>query len=109
MPKAAEQFAGVTVTAKANIYFDGKVASHSVQMPDGAKKMLGLIYPGRFHFNTQAAEQMDIVAGECRVALDGGGEEKSYAAGESFYVPANSGFNIAVEKGICEYICSFVK
>ncbi len=39
------QFAGVTAVTKANVYFDGKVVSHSILFPDGSKKTLGLIYP----------------------------------------------------------------
>lgn len=102
------QFAGVTVSTKANVYFDGRVVSHTVLMPDGAKKTLGLIYPGSYHFGTGAPERMDIVAGACRVTLDGGTEVKEYAAGTHFDVPGNSGFTIEVSSGICEYICSFL-
>ena len=49
-------FSNVTVDAKANVYFDGKVVSHSVHFTDGSKKTLGLIYPGEYHFGTAAAE-----------------------------------------------------
>ncbi|MFN7564184.1 MAG: pyrimidine/purine nucleoside phosphorylase, partial [Prosthecobacter sp.] len=51
MPIPAE-FPGVTAVAKANVYFDGKVVSHTILFPDGSKKTLGLIYPGDFHFGT---------------------------------------------------------
>ena len=101
------QFAGVTVVAKANVYFDGKVVSHSVLFPDGAKKTLGLIFPGSFHFGTGAPERMEIVAGVCRVTLDGQPEVQAYAAGQHFDVPGKSGFTIEVD-GLCEYICSFL-
>jgi uncharacterized protein YaiE (UPF0345 family) len=102
------EFRNVTAVAKANVYFDGKVVSHSILAPDGSRKTLGLIYPGRFHFGTDKAERMEIVAGECRVQLDGGGATKTYAAGAQFEVPAKSGFDIEVNHGICEYICSFL-
>ena len=102
------QFAGVTVHTKANVYFDGKVVSHTVLMPEGAKKTLGLIYPGSYHFGTGAAERMEITAGACRVTLDGQAAVKDYAAGTYFDVAANSGFTIEVQSGICEYICSFL-
>jgi uncharacterized protein YaiE (UPF0345 family) len=102
------QFAGVTVHTKANVYFDGKVVSHTVLMPEGAKKTLGLIYPGSYHFGTGAAERMEITAGACRVTLDGQTAVKDYAAGTYFDVAANSGFTIEVSSGICEYICSFL-
>jgi uncharacterized protein YaiE (UPF0345 family) len=101
-------FSNVTVDAKANIYFDGKVVSHTVHFPDGSRKTLGLIHPGSYHFGTAAPERMEIIAGDCRVTLNGSGEERPYTAGESFDVPGNSGFTIAVDDGVCEYICSFL-
>ena len=52
---------------------------------------------------------MEMVAGSCSVKLDGQSETKVYAAGESFKVPAKSGFDIEVKQGICEYICSFLE
>ena len=102
------KFNQATVTAKANVYFDGKVVSHSVVLSDGAQKTLGLIYPGSYHFNTDQAEQMEIIAGNCNVKLDGSEESNSYGENQSFHVPANSGFSIEVNNGICEYICSFI-
>ena len=101
------QFENVTAVAKANVYFEGKVVSHTILVADGKKKTLGLIYPGDFHFGTDAAERMDIVAGACRVRLDGASEWHEYAAGSHFRVPAKSGFDIAVTSGIAEYVCSF--
>jgi uncharacterized protein YaiE (UPF0345 family) len=106
--KAAESFKNVEVVSKANVYFDGKVVSHSVLFDDGSKKTLGLIYPGSFHFGTERPELMQIVAGSCRVRLDGEQDFKSYGAGTAFRVPGNSGFDIAVESGIAEYVCSFL-
>ncbi|MEC8657279.1 MAG: pyrimidine/purine nucleoside phosphorylase, partial [Verrucomicrobiota bacterium] len=47
----------VSVSAKANVYFDGKVVSHSITLSDGSQKTLGLIYPGSYHFNTAKAER----------------------------------------------------
>jgi len=102
------EFRGVTAVAKANVYFDGKVVSHSVFFPDKSKKTLGLIYPGRFHFGTDKAERMEIVAGECTVQLDGQTTTSTYGTGQTFEVPAKSGFDIEVRTGICEYICSFL-
>ena len=102
------EFRGVTAVTKANIYFGGKVVSHSLLFPDGTKKTLGLIFPGKFHFGTDKAERMEIVAGQCTVKLDGQGASTSYSTGQVFVVPATSGFDIAVNEGICEYICSFL-
>ena len=108
MSSLPTQFAGVTVVTKANVYFGGNVVSHTVLFPDGAKKTLGLIRPGSYHFGTDAAERMEIVAGECTVTLDGQTGARTYAAGTAFDVPAKSGFTIAVPSGLCEYICSFL-
>lgn len=102
------EFTNVTAITKANVYFDGKVVSHSILFPDGSKKTLGLIYPGSYHFGTDKAERMEIVAGSCAVKLDGSDTQASYAGGQYFDVPAKSGFDIAVTEGICEYICSFI-
>jgi uncharacterized protein YaiE (UPF0345 family) len=102
------EFRGVTAVAKANVYFDGKVVSHTILFPDNTKKTLGLIYPGKFHFGTDKAERMEIVAGDCVVKLDGQTAIQNYSAGQVFEVPAKSGFDIEVKSGICEYICSFL-
>lgn len=108
MSAIPSEFPNVTAIAKANIYFDGKVVSHSILFPDGSKKTLGLIYPGSYHFGTDKAERMEVVAGTCEVKLDGGGDMAGYGAGTAFDVPAKSGFDITVAAGICEYICSFI-
>ena len=102
------EFRAVTAITKANIYFDGRVVSHTIVLPDGSRKTLGLIYPGQFHFGTDKAERMEIVAGACTVKLDGQSATANYAAGQAFEVPAKSGFDIVVASGICEYICSFL-
>lgn len=102
------EFKGVIAAVKANIYFEGKVVSHSISLQDGSKKTLGLIYPGKFHFKTDMAERMEIVAGHCVVNLDGQSATQAFTAGQAFEVPSKSGFNIEIRSGICEYICSFL-
>jgi uncharacterized protein YaiE (UPF0345 family) len=94
------------VDAKANVYFDGKVVSHSLYDKAGKKFTLGLIYPGSYKFNTGAPESMVITAGPCRV-VHASGALRPYEAGQEFCVPGNSAFTITVENGICEYICYF--
>ncbi len=102
------RFHPVTAVAKANVYFDGKVVSHTILFADASKKTLGLIYPGKFHFGTEKAERMEIIAGECSVKLDGQAPVQTYTTGTHFDVPAKSGFDIDVRSGICEYVCSFI-
>ena len=108
MANIPSEFRGVTAVAKANVYFDGKVVSHTIVLDDGSKKTLGLIYPGEFHFGTDASELMEIVAGTCAVKIDGETTTADYGPGQSFTVPAQSGFDIQVRDGICEYVCSFL-
>jgi len=102
------EFANVTATCKANIYFEGKVVSHGVVTQDGEKKTFGVIFPGSYSFNTEAAENMAIIDGACRVKLKGATDWSIYKSGEAFDVPANSSFEIEVEKGSAQYICSFI-
>jgi len=102
-----ESFENATVTTKANVYFDGKVISHSLRLADGRKKSLGIIFPGEYHFGTGEPEVMEITSGACDVVLDGSSETLAVAAGSSFDVAGNSGFTIRVTDSPCEYICSF--
>jgi uncharacterized protein YaiE (UPF0345 family) len=108
MPAAAAQFNGVSVQTKANVYFDGNVVSHTILLPGGERKTLGLIRPGSYHFNTDAPERMEIIDGTCRVKVDGAADSRAYEAGSQFEVPGKSGFQIEVERGLCQYICSFL-
>ena len=102
------EFKGVTLVAKANVYFDGKVVSHTFLPADGSRKTAGVILPGKFHFGTDKAERMEIVAGECIVKPDGSPAARTYSAGQVFEVPAKSGFDIVVKSGACDYICTFL-
>ena len=102
-----ETLANVTVSTAANVYFDGRCVSHSLQLPDGNKKSIGVILPGTLRFNTAAAERMECVAGQCEYRLDGAGDAWSTSnPGESFSVAANASFEIRVEAAY-HYICHF--
>jgi len=105
--KALERFDDVSVICKANIYFDGKVISHTILFKDGKKKTVGLIFPGSFTFNTDAPERMEIIAGSCRVQQAGSDQWALYGPGTFFLVPGKSSFAIAVDEGVAEYVCSF--
>ena len=102
-----ESFTNVTATTKGNVYFDGKVVSHGLTLADGSKKTLGLIFPGSFTFNTEAPETMAISDGACRAKVAGEADWSTYPAGTSFDIPGNSSFEIAVDDGVCQYVCSF--
>ena len=108
MNNTVAEFQNVTLLPKANVYFEGKVVSHTFVLPDGSRKTAGLIYPGQFHFGTNQAERMEITDGSCTVKQDGQTELHTYAAGEHFDVPAHSGFNIEVQSSLCQYVCSYL-
>lgn len=99
-------FENVSITKKANVYFDGQVTSRTVSFQDGSKKTLGVMLPGEYEFNTDAKELMEITSGQMEVLLPGG-EWQSIQGGESFEVPGNSSFQLKVSE-ISDYCCSFL-
>lgn len=101
------QFENVTVVKKANIYFDGKVVSHTVLFADGSKKTLGIMQAGEYEFNTGAPEIMEILSGELMWQLKDEGDWKKIVGGQAFDVPANSTFLMKVPV-VTDYCCSFV-
>ena len=100
------EFQNVSVVKQANVYFDGKCVSHTVQLADGSKKTVGVILPSSLLFNIGAPEVMESVAGSCRVRLKGESDWKVYSAGQSFEVPGNSSFEIACDEPY-HYVCHF--
>jgi len=102
------QYDNVSVLKKANVYFAGKCVSHTIVLADGAKKTLGVILPSSLTFNTGAPEIMEGVGGSCRVRQKGESEWRRYDEGQSFTVPGNSSFEIAVAEGEAyHYVCHF--
>jgi uncharacterized protein YaiE (UPF0345 family) len=106
MPELKNEFENVSVLKKANVYFDGKCVSHTVQFPDGTRKSVGVILPATLTFNTGVAEIMETVAGACRYRIKGE-DWKSSAAGQSFTVPGNSSFDIEISGEPYHYVCHF--
>jgi purine/pyrimidine-nucleoside phosphorylase len=97
----------VTVVKRANVYFDGGVTSRTVLFPDGSKKTLGIMQPGEYEFGTDAAEVMEILAGDLEVLLPGVTQWRRVQGGETFDVPGKSRFALKVTK-MTDYCCSFV-
>ncbi|HMM75784.1 MAG TPA: pyrimidine/purine nucleoside phosphorylase [Gammaproteobacteria bacterium] len=96
----------VSVVKKSNVYFDGKCISHTLLLPDGTKKTVGVILPSTLRFDTGAPERMEIVGGRCRVKLAGTHEWRDYGAGSEFRVPGHSGFDIETLETV-DYVCHF--
>ncbi|MGR9115977.1 MAG: pyrimidine/purine nucleoside phosphorylase [Gammaproteobacteria bacterium] len=101
-------FNNVTVTKKANVYFNGNVSSRTLEFADGSKKTLGIMLPGEYTFNTADKELMEITEGELEVLLPEASAWRAVKGGESFDVPANSQFTVKVIIPT-DYICSFLK
>ena len=96
----------VTGLAAANVYFDGRCVSHTVLLPDGTRKSVGVILAASLTFSTGAPETMQITAGSCRVRLAGAEDWAEYAAGSSFDVPGDTSFDIETD-GQLDYICHY--
>ena len=101
-----EKIEGVTVTTRANVYFDGKCVSHGIELADGTKKSVGVVLPAELTFNTGAPEIMECVAGACEYKLAGSNDWVQSTAGQKFNVPGNSSFQIRVAQAY-HYICHF--
>ncbi len=99
-------FNNVTVIKEANIYFDGKVTSRTLEFADGSKKTLGIMMPGDYEFGTDDNELMEIQAGEMAVLLPGETGWQTFTKGDSFKVPKDSSFKLKV-KTATDYCCSY--
>lgn len=101
-----QQLQNVTVDKQANIYFDGKVTSRTVWLPDGNKLTLGIMLPGEYEFGTDSLEVMDILSGELKVQLPGEVVWREISGRGTFTVPANSSFKLEVSS-VTDYCCSY--
>ena len=101
------KFENVNVVKSANVYFDGKVTSRTIEFSDGTNKSLGIMLPGEYKFNTAAAELMEIVSGQLQVLLSDSEKWQPVSGGESFNVPANSSFKVKIER-VTDYCCSYL-
>jgi uncharacterized protein YaiE (UPF0345 family) len=91
---------------KHNSYFDGKVQSLGYER-HGRKQTVGVIEPGEYHFNTDAAERMTVVNGELQAKLPGATTWTVYPAGTSFEIPAKAGFDVKSSVSSA-YWCEFI-
>lgn len=103
-----DRFENVTAVKKANVYFDGKATSRTILFADGSRKTLGIFLSGKYEFKTGDKEHMEVLAGKMNVLLPSSSTWETYEEGESFDVPANSTFNVNVDK-IADYCCSYIK
>ena len=98
----------VTVKKAANIYYDGKVTSRTLNFEDGTTKSLGIMLPGEYTFNTNDREVMEMLSGTLEIRLPGETVFKILQTPTSFEVPANSAFDLKI-KTVTDYCCSYFK
>ncbi len=101
------RFDNVSVLTTANVYFDGRVISHTVLFPDGGKKTLGVMLPGEYRFGTAQPELMEIQSGEVMIRLPGEEGWRTVKGGESFEVAGHASFDIKVLE-LTDYCCSYL-
>ena len=99
------QFDQVTVNKKANVFFDGKCVSHTVTLPSGERKSVGVILPSTLRFDLTTKEVMEVVDGTAHVSINGAAEQ-AFAAGQSWAVEAGGYFVILAEQPV-HYVCHF--
>lgn len=102
------KFQNVSVIKKANVYFDGKVTSRSLEFEDGSKKSLGIMLPGEYTFGTDDKEIMEIYSGDFEVKLPGSDDFITMVTPCSFMVEANSSFDLKITT-VTDYCCSYIK
>lgn len=101
------EFKSVNIAKAANIFFEGRITSRSIEFEDGSRKTLGIMLPGEYELNTVHKEIMDIQTGELEVMLPAE-DWMEVKAPASFEVPPNSKFKLRV-KSLVDYCCSFIK
>lgn len=101
------QFDQVTIIREANVYYEGKVTSRTVILPDGEKKTLGIMMPGDYEFGTDKREIMEILSGKLSVQLPGDESWLEIDGTKTFEVPAKSSFKLKIES-VTDYCCSYV-
>ena len=96
-----------SIVKNANIYYDGKVTSRTVNLKDGSTQSLGIMLPGEYTFGTNEAEIMEMLSGKLEIKLPGE-DWKTLNTPESFNVPANSSFDLKI-RTVTDYCCSYIK
>jgi len=92
---------------QANEYFDGNVKSIAFQTAT-LPATVGVMEIGEYTFGTDAYEYMTVVSGSLTVRLVDTTEWKTYKAGETFEVEANSSFDVKVVEQTA-YLCLYKK
>lgn len=90
-----------------NEYFDGNVKSIAFQSAT-LPATVGVMEIGDYTFGTAAKEYMTVVSGALSIKFAGVTDWKTFNAGESFEVEANSSFDVKVAVQTA-YLCLYEK
>ena len=102
-----EFYENVKIEKNINIYFDGNVTSRNIYLQDGTKKTLGVMFPGKYKFDTEKREIMEIFSGDLRVLLPKNDDWISIKAGDLFEIESNSSFELEIVT-LTNYCCSYL-
>ena len=100
------KYENVDVDKLANIYFKGNVISRNIFLQDGSRKTLGVMLPGKYEFNTDSRELMEITSGKLNLKIQNDIEWTLIKDGMDFNIPKNSSFKVEVLE-LVNYICSY--
>ena len=101
-----DKYNNVNVDKLANIYFEGNVISRNIFLEDGSRKTLGVMLPGKYEFNTDSRELMEIISGKLTLKLQNHDDWKLLKKGMNFNVPKKSSFKVEVLE-LVNYTCSY--
>ena len=101
-----DKYKNVNVDKLANIYFEGNVISRNIFFKDGSRKTLGVMLPGKYEFNTEARELMEIISGKLNLKLQNYDDWQLIKDGMDFNVPKKSSFKVNVLE-LVNYTCSY--
>ena len=101
-----DKYKNVNVDKLANIYFEGNVISRNIFFKDGSRKTLGVMLPGKYEFNTEARELMEIISGKLNLKLQNYDDWQLIKDGMDFNVPKKTSFKVNVLE-LVNYTCSY--
>ena len=101
-----KNYKNVDVDKLANIYFGGRVISHSIFFKDGSKITLGVMLEGGYEFQTSSRELIEIHSGKLNLKIEGTKDWTLITEGMNFNVPKNSSFSLEVLE-LVNYSCSY--
>ncbi|MBE0664961.1 MAG: pyrimidine/purine nucleoside phosphorylase [Chrysiogenales bacterium] len=90
---------------KVNEYYEGQVKSIAFTSAEGPAT-IGVMAAGEYEFATQTLEIMRVISGSLTVKLPGKDSWETFAAGQTFAVPASQKFQLKVAEESA-YLCLY--